>query len=192
MTQFLIGRLSDIIVLVSIICAPVLYSFYIHHARDGTSIQQCSTCKALKLLTLTLLSPTNSNKGKWGKCAKSHYFIKAGSYGHEIAARAAMPKWRARGGQCIVVRETPGSYPHFWTPPFPRRLGFRVRVKEYSTSNIFETYESPKCHTGPLFEILLNVKWIYKIYYNDYLIILASLKHWHPLWWTCYWVLRKY
>ena len=29
-------------------------------------------------LTLTLLSPTKSNKGKWRKCAKSHYVIEAG------------------------------------------------------------------------------------------------------------------
>ena len=27
---------------------------------------------------------------------------------HEIAARAATPEWR---GQCVVVQETPGSYP---------------------------------------------------------------------------------
>ena len=33
------------------------------------------------------------------------------SYGHEITARAATPEWHARGGQCIVVRETPVSYP---------------------------------------------------------------------------------
>ena len=29
------------------------------------------------------------------------------SYGHEIAAWAATPEWRAMGGQCIVVQEAP-------------------------------------------------------------------------------------
>ena len=41
-------------------------------------------------------------------------------YGHEIAARrarAATPELRARGGQCIVVRVTPGLYPR-GTPIF--------------------------------------------------------------------------
>ena len=39
------------------------------------------------------------------------------SYGNEIAARAASPKWRAKGEQCIVVREAPGLKPR-GEPPF--------------------------------------------------------------------------
>ena len=33
------------------------------------------------------------------------------SYGHEIAARAATPEWRAMDELYIVVREAPGSNP---------------------------------------------------------------------------------
>ena len=50
------------------------------------------------------------------------------SYGHEIAARAATPELRTRGGQFVVVRETPGSYPG-GTPvfgPHPFLVGVRV------------------------------------------------------------------
>ena len=32
-------------------------------------------------------------------------------YGHEIAARAVTTEWRTTGGQCVVMRETPGSNP---------------------------------------------------------------------------------
>ena len=43
---------------------------------------------------------------------------KGGSYGHEIAARTVTPGWRGTGGQCIVVREVPGSNPRGNAPFF--------------------------------------------------------------------------
>ena len=64
------------------------------------------------LKTFNLHHP-QSNKIEQGEVNKKWSLTskKRVSCGHEIAAQAATPKWRAMGAQCIMVRENPGSNP---------------------------------------------------------------------------------
>ena len=57
---------------------------------------------AHNLLSLTIHSPTEPNKGKWRKCAKFDY---------NSLSQAATLEWRAKGGHCIVMQEAPGLNP---------------------------------------------------------------------------------
>ena len=81
--------------------------------------QKCWTKmeKSQDCLTLTFLSPTKSNKGKWRKCSKSHYVIEAGiiwarnrcpgrdsrvaCQGWTVYCGARVPRFVSRGGSPI-------------------------------------------------------------------------------------------
>ena len=77
-------------------------------------------------LTLTVHSPTKSNKGKWRKCAKSDYIIEAGLIWERNRCPGSDTPVACHGctvhcGAGGLRFETQGGNPHFWTPPFPRR-----------------------------------------------------------------------
>ena len=98
--------------------------------------------------TVTLISLFYPTRGSEENALSPITAQKRVSYGHKIAARAATPEWLARGGQCIVVQETPGLYPggnpHFWTPPFLRRqsrngkslVGVRARHEQRNVQHL--------------------------------------------------------
>ena len=59
-------------------------------------------------LTLTVHSPTKSNKGKWTKCAKSDYIIEVGIIWAQncspgINPRVACQGWTVHCGVCVCV-----------------------------------------------------------------------------------------
>ena len=82
-------------------------------------------------LTLTVHSPTKSNKGKWRKCAKSDYVIEAGFIWERNRwpgsdSRVACHGWTVHCGAGAPVRN-PGGTPIFWPLPF---RGDRLETKK--------------------------------------------------------------
>ena len=78
-------------------------------------------------LTLTVHSPTKSNKGKWRKCAKSDYVIEAGLIWERNRCPGGVP-WVNSALWCggSPVRN-PGGTPIFWPLPF---RGDRLETKK--------------------------------------------------------------
>ena len=72
----------------------------------------------LNLLTLTVHSPTKSNKGKWRKCAKSDYVIEAGLIWERNRCPGSDTRVACHGCTVHLVREAPGSKPRRGTPIF--------------------------------------------------------------------------
>ena len=108
----------------------VSYALHLHvHCKNVGKTNLTLTWINIFTLTLTLLSPTKSDKikGKWRKCAKSHYVIEAGI----VWARNHCPgsdSWAACQGWTVHCGARDprfvsggGGEPHFWIPPFPRR-----------------------------------------------------------------------
>ena len=76
-------------------------------------------------LTLIVHSPTKSNKGKWGKCAKPDYIIERGLAWEQNGCpgsdtRVACHSWTVHCG-VGGPSSKPGWNPLFLNPPFPRR-----------------------------------------------------------------------
>ena len=69
-------------------------------------------------LTLTVHSPTKSNKGKWRKCAKSDYVIEAGLIWERNRCPGSDTQVACHGCTVHLVREAPGSKPRRGTPIF--------------------------------------------------------------------------
>ena len=69
-------------------------------------------------LTLTVHSPTKSNKGKWRKCAKSDYVIEAGLIWERNRCPGSDTRVACHGCTEHLVREAPGSKPRWRTPIF--------------------------------------------------------------------------
>ena len=100
--------------------------------KKGARELGLTTHSTSSTLTLTVHSPTKSNKGKWRKCAKSHYVIEAGSH----MGTKSLPGQRHPGGVPWVnsalwcggspVRN-PGGTPVFWPLPF---RGDRLETKK--------------------------------------------------------------
>ena len=104
-------------------------------------------------LTLTVHSPTKSNKGKWRKCAKSDYVIEAGLIWERNRCpgsdtRVACHGWTVHCGAGGSPVRNPGGTPIFWPLPFrgdrletkkgARELGLRSYVnlgKSHNLSN---------------------------------------------------------
>ena len=91
-------------------------AFFLAYRERKTSRPTCSTATVSdECVTEPNPNPPQSNKIQQGEVKKNALSPittqKRVSYGHEIAARAVTLEWRARDGQWIVVRETPGSYP---------------------------------------------------------------------------------
>ena len=72
----------------------------------------------ISLLTLTVHSPTKSNKGKWRKCAKSDYVMEAGLIWERNRCPGSDPRVAWHGCTVHLVREAPGSKPRRGTPIF--------------------------------------------------------------------------
>ena len=70
------------------------------------------------VLTLTVHSPTKSNKGKWRKCAKSDYIIEAGLIWERNRYPGSYTRVACHGCTVHLVREAPGSKPRWGTPIF--------------------------------------------------------------------------
>ena len=68
--------------------------------------------------TLTVHSPTKSNKGKWRKCAKSNYVIEAGLIWEQNRCPGSDTRVAYHGCTVHLVREAPGSKPRRGTPIF--------------------------------------------------------------------------
>ena len=86
----------------------------------------------LSTLTLTVHSPTKSNKGKWRKCAKSHYVIEAGLIWERNRCpgsdtRVACHGWTVHCGAGGSPVRNPGGTPIFWPLPF---RGDRLETKK--------------------------------------------------------------
>ena len=82
-------------------------------------------------LTLTVHSPTKSNKGKWRKCAKSHNVIEAGLIWERNRCpgsdtRVVCHGWTVHCG-AGVPGSKPGGTPIFWPLPF---RGDRLETKK--------------------------------------------------------------
>ena len=69
-------------------------------------------------LTLTVHSPTKSNKGKWRKCAKSDYVIEAGLIWEQNRCPGSDTQVACHGCTVHLVREGPSSKPRWGTPIF--------------------------------------------------------------------------
>ena len=83
-------------------------------------------------LTLTVHSPTKSNKGKWRKCAKSDYVIEAGLIWERNRCpgsdtRVACHGWTVHCGAGGSPVRNPGGTPIFWPLPF---RGDRLETKK--------------------------------------------------------------
>ena len=90
-------------------------------------------------LNLTLTHPKLQ---KVASQEKSDYATEGASYGHEIAAWAATPEWRAAGGQCLwcgrSLVQILGGTPLFWLLPFwGDSLEMRRRACLVKVSNAF-------------------------------------------------------
>ena len=68
-------------------------------------------------------NPPQSNKIQQGEVKKMPYVQLRHRSGYHMGTKS-LPEWRARDGQCIVVRETPGWYPGV-KPAFFGPLPFR-------------------------------------------------------------------
>ena len=103
-------------------------------------------------LTLTVHSPTKSNKEKWRKCAKSDYVIEAGLIWERNRCtgsdtRVACHGWTVHCGAGGPRFETQGEPPVFWPLPFRRdRLETKKGARELGLRlvNWFQRYRQLK------------------------------------------------
>ena len=91
----------------------------------GRQLSLHSSSLVCMILTLTVHSPTKSNKGKWRKCAKSDYVIEAGLIWERNRCpgsdtRVACHGWTVHCGAGVPGSKPRGN-PHFLTPPFLKR-----------------------------------------------------------------------
>ena len=100
--------------------------------KKGARELGLTTHSTSSTLTLTVHSPTKSNKGKWRKCAKSHYVIEAGLIWEwnrcpGSDTRVACHGWTVHCGAGGPRFETQGETPIFWPLPF---RGDRLETKK--------------------------------------------------------------
>ena len=98
----------------------------------GYSVFRLCTSLYTRPLTLTVHSPTKSNKGKWRKCTKSDYVIEAGLIWERNGCpgsdtRVACHGWTVHCGAGGPRLETQGEPPFFWPLPF---RGDRLETKK--------------------------------------------------------------
>ena len=105
---------------------------YARNEKGGEGVRVNNAWHFFYLKTLTVHSPTKSNKGKWRKCAKSDYVIEAGLIWERNRCpgsdtQVACHGWTVHCGAGGSPVWNPGGTPIFWPLPF---RGDRLETKK--------------------------------------------------------------